>query len=190
MYFQYLFFKESDRIESYFYRDGSFELLQHNGNNFYSNDLNSFFDWWSSVSSFDDGDFVDFVLISDSMENSFFDALKFKTIQKTEWSLDKILQFLAKSCENYLTLNQNGNSIFYKKTENKNSKNYLEKVDFNKNREFLKYISLKTYFLSFNPYFEIIFPEKEIDEPTESVNKISNSPIVEYFIKKTIEVES
>ncbi|MBU9712743.1 hypothetical protein [Evansella tamaricis] len=69
MIHKYLFFIRHGKIRTYHFRGGSFELIPHKGNDYYSSVNASpgvFWDWWKKVSSFINGeDEVDFCFMND-----------------------------------------------------------------------------------------------------------------------------
>ena len=94
MRYKYLFYKEKAKIMIIHCREDKFELLKYQGEDYYSGDLASFWEWWEKTSSFLASQHkVDFLFLTD--DNRFYCEKEYSSVKESSWSLEEIISFLA-----------------------------------------------------------------------------------------------
>lgn len=164
MTFKYLFWIEESNIKTYHYRDNDFELVKYKGDNTYKGDIELFWDWWESKSSyvkeFDTIDFC-FLNLDKTKYNLYFNSDNYVLEKNTTWNEKQIVNFINlytnmsrsklvdSSIENKeldeknIIINLFPNKNIIKKNEEKYNINKIDKI-INKESMIAKYYRNKT----------------------------------------------
>lgn len=163
-----LFYIDNNKIKSYIFNNEKYELISYKGEEYYSNDIDSFWDWLEKSISLSKKDVIDICVISNN-DLLNFKKISYNFIEKSTWNYEEIKLFLPE-------INHSGILL---------SNNNIDKKITNKINTFSDYLNKKQFNSLFN-LFTIppsnLFTEKENNNP-EIVEK--KGILSEYYKKKT-----
>lgn len=166
---KYLFFIVDNKIKTYHYRNGNFQLVKCKGSESFDEDKELFWNWWEEKSAYIEGEAkVDFCFLSDI--NDYISSNKYTPVEISTWNISEIEDFL------------NQNTLYNKLCMLKNG---VEK-EVNIKKENKNYMNLKSQKL----YLECFPKIKSIDVKIKKTeNEVKESLLSKYYKAKTKEIK-